>query len=72
MTVALLTRIAREKRLVFVPLVVALLVNVVLAVAVVLPLSRRVAGAETRETQAIAALQVAERDRAAQAATLQH
>jgi Tfp pilus assembly protein PilO len=71
MTVALLTRIAREKRLVFVPLVVTLLVNVVLAVAVVLPLSRRVAGAETREAQAMAALQIAERDRAAQAATLQ-
>jgi Tfp pilus assembly protein PilO len=72
MTLALLTRIAREKRMVFVPLVVALLVNVVLAVAVVLPLSRRVAGAEDREARAVAALRIAESDRATQSATLQN
>ena len=69
MTTTLLMRIAREKRLLLIPLAVALLVNVVLAVAVVMPLSRSVAGAESREAQAAAALRVAERDRAVVKAT---
>lgn len=71
MTAALFARIAREKRLILVPLVVAVLVNAVMVAAVVVPLSRRVAGAEAREAQSVTALRAAEQDRLSAASTQQ-
>ena len=59
----LLQRILREKRSVFVPLCVALLVNIAVYALVVRPLGVRSASAEDRAQAAAASLKVAEADR---------
>jgi hypothetical protein len=61
----LLKRIFVEKRAVAVPLIAALLVNVLVYALVVYPLARRAAGAVDRAATAAAALRAAERDQAA-------
>jgi hypothetical protein len=61
----LLKRIFVEQRAVAVPLIVALIVNVLVYALVVYPLARRAAGAVDRAVTAAAALRAAERDRAA-------
>jgi Tfp pilus assembly protein PilO len=72
MNVTTLLRIAREKRAAFVPLAAGLVINALLAALVVLPLSQRVATAETRQAQSVATLQAAERDQATAASTLRN
>ena len=61
----LVKRIFVEKRAVALPLIAALLVNVLVYALVVFPLARRAAGAVDRARTAAAALQAAERDQAA-------
>jgi len=63
----LLRRILTEKRALAVPLIVALLINVVVYVIVVYPLGVKSAGTVDRAAAATAALKAAERDRAAAA-----
>lgn len=59
----LLARVLRERRAVVLPLVGALLVNLLIYVFVVRPMAARSAGANDRAVAAAAALRVAERDR---------
>jgi len=61
----LVKRIFVEKRAVALPLIAALLVNVLVYALVVFPLAGRAAGAVDRARTAAAALQAAERDQAA-------
>jgi type II secretion system (T2SS) protein M len=61
----LVRRIFVEKRAVALPLIAALLVNVLVYALVVYPLARRAAGAVDRAATAAAALKAAERDQAA-------
>jgi hypothetical protein len=61
----LLKRIFVEKRAFGIPLIVALLANVLVYALVVYPLARRAAGAADRAATAAAALRAAERDQAA-------
>jgi hypothetical protein len=61
----LLKRIFVEKRAVALPLIAALLVNVLVYVLVVFPLAQRAAGAVDRAQTAAATLKAAERDQAA-------
>jgi hypothetical protein len=61
----LVKRIFVEKRAVALPLIAALLVNVLVYALVVYPLARRAAGAVDRASTAAAALKAAERDQAA-------
>lgn len=70
MTVALLRRIARERRVILVPLVTALIANGLLAGLAVLPLARQVRAAEQSGAQAEAALRAAETEYATAVATL--
>lgn len=65
MRLSLLTRIAREKRAVLIPLSLGLLVTIGLSAVVVFPLSRRVQSAEGVESAANRALRAAEQDQAA-------
>jgi Tfp pilus assembly protein PilO len=67
---ALVQRVMREHRRVVVPLAMALGINVVLYVAVVYPLSQRVANIEQRDHTAEEQLQSAQRDHAQAAGTL--
>lgn len=71
MTAALLRRIARERRVLLVPLVTALVANGLLAALAVLPLARRVQAAERNGAQAEAALRAAETEHATAVATLE-
>ncbi len=66
---SLLVRVAKEKRIVLVPLAVVLLANIGLAAFLVYPLSRRVAEGESQEQQAVIVLRAAETERTAAAAT---
>jgi Tfp pilus assembly protein PilO len=61
----------RERRLVVVPLLVALAINVVLYAGVVYPLSQRVANIEERDRNAEENLLAAQRDHAQAAGTLE-
>ena len=61
----LVKRIFVEKRAVALPLIAALLANVLVYALVVYPLARRAAGAVDRAAAAAAALKAAERDQAA-------
>lgn len=61
----LVKRIFVEKRAVALPLIAALLVNVLVYALVVFPLARRAAGAVDRARMAAAALKAAERDQVA-------
>ena len=67
----LVRRVMRERRLVVVPLLVALAVNVVLYAGVVYPLSQRVANIEERDRNAEENLLAAQRDHAQAAGTLE-
>lgn len=67
----LLRRVMRERRLVVVPLLVALAINVVLYAGVVYPLSQRVANIEERDRNAEENLLAAQRDHAQAAGTLE-
>jgi exopolyphosphatase/pppGpp-phosphohydrolase len=69
MIVRTLARVGREKRRIVVPLVAAVVANLLLAGLVVYPLSQRVQSAEARATAAAAGLQAAEREHAAAVAT---
>ena len=71
MKLPLLGRIAREKRVVLIPLALGLLVTTSLSAAVVFPLSRRVQSAEGTEAQANRALRAAELEHAAAALVLE-
>ena len=55
-------RILREKRAVILPLAVVLAVNLIIGIVVVLPMSERVAQAETRQAMAIQDLVAAQRE----------
>jgi hypothetical protein len=68
--VTLARRIVHEKRRFIYPLVAALLLNAALFLAVVLPLSRRVANGEVAAQTAATALAQARRDHAAARATV--
>jgi hypothetical protein len=68
--VTLARRIVHEKRRFIYPLVAAILINAALLVAVVLPLSRRVANGEVAAQAAATALAQARRDHAAARATV--
>jgi hypothetical protein len=68
--VTLTRRIVREKRRFIYPLLAALLLNAALYIAVVLPLSRRVANGEVAAQAAAKALAEARRDHAAARATV--
>ena len=63
-------RVLREKRAVILPLAVVLALNLLIGVLVVLPMSERVAQAETRQTGAIQELGAAQRELTAATATL--
>jgi Tfp pilus assembly protein PilO len=63
----LLTRIAREKRLLLIPLVVALVVNLIVYLVVVRPMGSRSAGAAETAAAAKLAMQGADREQAAAA-----
>jgi len=67
----LVRRVMRERRLVVVPLLVALAINVVLYAGVVYPLSQRVANIEERDRNAEENLGAALRDHAQAAGTLE-
>jgi hypothetical protein len=69
MIVRTFARIGREKRRVVLPLVAAIVANVLLAALVVYPLSQRVQTAEGRATGAEAGLRAAEREHEAALAT---
>lgn len=71
MTAALLRRIARERRVLLVPLVTALLANALLAALAVLPLARRAEAAERNGASAEATLRAAEAEHATAVATLE-
>lgn len=58
----LLSRVIRERRVVFIPLAVGLLLNLVVYLFVVRPLGDRSAGAADRATTAAQSLRVAERE----------
>jgi len=68
---ALARRVMRERRLVVVPLLAALALNVILYAAVVYPLSQRVANIEQRDNTAEENLGAARRDHAQAAGTLE-
>lgn len=68
---ALARRVLRERRVVVVPLLAALAVNVVVYAGVVYPLSQRVANIEQRDRNAEDNLQAAQRDHAQAAGTLE-
>jgi Tfp pilus assembly protein PilO len=63
----LLARIVREKRFILIPLLLALVVNFGVYVAIVRPMGNRSAGAAQSAAAATAAVEAAERDRAAAA-----
>lgn len=71
MTFAMVRRIAREKRIILVPLVTALVANGLLAGLVVFPLSQQVRSAEQQEDEAAAALRAAETEHATAEGTLE-
>lgn len=61
-TMALVARVARERRRILVPLAIAAVANLAVYALVVYPLSMRVAASERRAVAARAALQAAEQD----------
>ena len=63
-------RILREKRVIVLPLAVALVVNLVIGLLVVLPMSERMAQATAREQAAVQELIAAQRDFTTATATL--
>lgn len=70
MTFAMVRRIAREKRVMLIPLVTTLIANGLVTGAVVFPLSGQVRSAEQQERQAAAALRGAEVEHATAVSTL--
>ncbi len=71
MTVQIVSRVAREKRRIVIPLAAAALVNPVVYLAVVVPLAARVGAADHRVHEAETARESAQRDDEAARATAQ-